>query len=131
MVEIGLSGEDVILQESGVLNFGNVASYVGDVENKEMRGKGVLTSADGDRYEGKFRDGKKYYNPWTHPAVTIVAITSFLVTICALKTIFPERNPQPNPADGETFYPQEEMEKAVRHFARNISSSGTFDPVGS
>jgi hypothetical protein len=103
----------------GVLTWADGESYEGEFVNGKRHGRGVLTLTNGDRYEGEFRDGKKYDNPWTHPMVAIGAITSFLVIIYTLQ--------KPNATDGETFYSQEEMEKAVRGFARTISST-TFDP---
>ena len=33
------------------------AKYVGDIENLKPKGQGTLTSPDGDKYEGEFKDG--------------------------------------------------------------------------
>jgi len=40
--------------------------YVGDIENMKPKGQGTITSADGDKYVGEFKNGKewntKYYD---------------------------------------------------------------------
>ena len=42
----------------GVMTFANGNRYEGDFREGKENGHGVLTKADGDRYEGDFREGK-------------------------------------------------------------------------
>ena len=40
-------------------NVGVESKYVGDIENREPNGQGILTSLDGYKYVGEFYDGNQ------------------------------------------------------------------------
>ena len=40
--------------------------YIGEIENCLPNGQGILSSPDGDRYEGDFKDGKKTWSRNIH-----------------------------------------------------------------